>query len=157
MSKKNVEPEYWLPPVFDGDGVQSSSGIGVDGKEYPDPVPMAPPIGYTAPPNIMDMIRSMVRSEELKRKLDAEGFETFEEADDFDIEDDPLDPLTPYEKIFYPEEERSAPGPNGMAGPQAGKGVAEAAPAVAAPSETPVKGAEGAVASPPPVKSEKAA
>lgn len=149
MSKKNVEPEYWLPPVFDADGVQASSGIGSDGKEYPDPVPMAPPVGYSAPPDLMTMIRSMIKSEEIRRKLDEDGFETFEEADDFDIEDDPLDPMTAYEKIFYPEDERSAPGSNGMAGPQAG--------AAAAPSETPVKGAEGAVASPPPDNPEKAA
>lgn len=154
MSKKNGQA-FWVSPIFDEDGVQASSGIGTDGKEYPDPVPMAPPIGYTAPPDIMTMIRTMIRAEDFRKKLEDEGVETFEEADDFDIEDDPLDPLTPYEKIFYPEDERSAPGPNGMAGPQAGK--------VAAPLEVKkepekaVDGSEGAVASPPPGKSEKVA
>lgn len=150
MGKKNgVELEYWLAPMYDADGVQSSSGIGTDGKEYPDPVPMAPPIGYNTPPDLMQMIRSMVRSEEIRRAQDAAGVETFEEADDFDIDDDPLDELTPYEKLFYPADERSvaAPGPRD-GGPQAA--------AAAAPSEQPVKGAEGAVASPPPVKTEGA-
>lgn len=92
--------EYLVKPTFDEDGVQASSGIGLDGREYPDPVPMAPPVGYDAPPDIMQMIRSMVKSEQLRQRLEEEGFETFEEADDFELEDDPLDALTPYEKIF---------------------------------------------------------
>lgn len=155
MSKKNgSEIKYLLAPLYDEDGVQASSGIGVDGKEYPDPVPMAPPIGYTPPQDLMTMIRQMIRAEDFRKKLESEGVETFEEADDFDIEDDPLDPLTVYEKIFYPADERSAPGSNVKAGPQAG---------VTAPLEVkqeakkPVDGSEGAVSSPPPVSSEKAA
>lgn len=97
-----LEPDYLIPPVFDADGVQASSGIGRDGKEYPDPVPMAPPVGFVAPEDLMSMIKRMVRNEQLMAIADKEGFDTFEEAEDFEIEDDPLDPLTPYEEVFLP-------------------------------------------------------
>lgn len=89
-------------PQFDDDGVQSTSGIRTDGKEETDPIPVAPPVGYTAPPDLMTMIRTMIQSEQLRQELAKEDFETFEEADDFDIADDPLDPYTEYEKVFFP-------------------------------------------------------
>lgn len=44
----------------------------------------------------------MVRSERLAQEAMAAGYETFEESDDFDIPDDPLDPATPYENEFEP-------------------------------------------------------
>lgn len=148
MAKK-VEADrmrvWCVEPRFDVDGVQASSGIGEDGKEYPDPVPMGPPVGYSPEPDLMTMIRSMVRNEQFRAMAEAEGFETFEEADDFEIEDDPLDPLTEYEKMFYPADEAKTNG-----GP----------PAAAAPTVTPVpasppptgvaEGAEAGVSSPPP-------
>lgn len=135
LEKSGFVEEYLVPPTFDEDGVQASSGIGVDGKEYPDPVPMAPPVGYAAPPNIMDMIRSMVRSEALKRLADEQGFDNFDEANDFDLPDDPIDPRTPYESDFEPP-------------------VAER-PSTPAVSPSPVTAvAEAGVASPPPGKVE---
>jgi hypothetical protein len=104
--KEHQQPSKDLLPLveatFDQDGVQATSEIGADGKEYPDPVPMAPPVGYRPPPTIMEMIQTMIRSEQLRTQLDAQGFDTFEEAEDFDIEDDPLDPHTPYEAVFDP-------------------------------------------------------
>lgn len=82
-------------------GQQVASTLSADGRfEYPDPVPMEPPLGYTDPPDISQMIKQMVRNELLMSKLDAAGLETFEESDDFDVEDDPIDPLTPYERVF---------------------------------------------------------
>jgi len=71
-----------------------------DGYENPDPVPLAPPVGYKPAPSLSDQIREMVRSERLAREAAEAGFETFQEADDFDIPDDPLDPSTPFEAIF---------------------------------------------------------
>lgn len=94
--------EFCTKPTFDEDGVQVSSGIGKDGKEYPDPVPMAPPVGFSAPPDLMDMMRTMIRNESYQRRLDEEGFDTFEEAGDFDVDDDPLPPLTVHEALFAP-------------------------------------------------------
>lgn len=133
--------EYCTKPEFDQDGVQVSAGIGVDGKEYGDPVPMQPPVGYQSPPDILTLIRSMVRNEEFLAKLKSEDMETFEESDDFEIDDDPF-PMTDYEKVFYPPAEK-----NGDGSPQG----AAPLPSVVN-GEKPVdKSAEAAVASPPPV------
>lgn len=131
MKKEKFQEEVMPSSVLDmdnvdADGQQCRSVLDAHGRfEYPDPVPMAPPVGYNSPPDIMQMIRSMVRSERLAQELDAAGYETFEEADDFDIADDPLDPLTPYEKVF------EAP-PVGMAPAGAnGGGAAQLTPAAA--------------------------
>lgn len=69
-------------------------------REILDPTPMQPPIGYTRRPSLADQIRDAVRNEKLAQELAAQGVETFEEADDFDIPDDPIDPTTPYEGDF---------------------------------------------------------
>src|SRR5262245_39658933 len=95
-----AEEEYLVKPLYDGDGVQATSGIGPDGREYPDPVPTSPPIGYQPPSDIMTMLESMFQRS--KALLEAAEIETEEEANDFDIDSDPIDPLTPYEKIFEP-------------------------------------------------------
>lgn len=68
----------------------------LDGKELPDPVPMAPPVGYKRQPSMVEHIRSMVRSERLRMEAEAAGMESFEDADDFDVPDDP-EPASRYE------------------------------------------------------------
>lgn len=112
MERKNREfvEEYVTKPYFDADGVQVASGIKADGKEYPDPVPAAPPVGYQDPPDLMTTIRRMVHSELFNQAFADAGMETFEEADDFDIDDDPMDPLTDYERVFDPAD-KPPPGP----------------------------------------------
>lgn len=94
--------EYCTKPSYDEDGVQSSAGIGLDGKEYGDPTPMEPPAGVNAPPDLMQLIKTMVHNETFNRRLDEEGFDTFEEAGDYDMPEDHPDPLTPHEALFYP-------------------------------------------------------
>lgn len=69
------------------------------GRELPDPTPIAPPIGYKRNPTIAEQIRDMVRSEQLRQAAEQSGMETFEEADDFYVEDD-FDPTNPYEANF---------------------------------------------------------
>lgn len=98
---------------FDDDGVQVTSAIGMDGKEYPDPVPMAPPVGYTPPPDILTMIRQVVRNEQVLRLQDEAGFDTFDEAEDFEVEDSDFDPHTPYEAVFDPPPVPEGSGANG--------------------------------------------
>lgn len=71
------------------------------GQEVPDPTPMAPPVGYVKQQSLAEQIREMVRSEKLRLEVEAQGLETFEEADDFDIGDD-YDPSSPYENEFDP-------------------------------------------------------
>lgn len=151
MAKKNetvpaevVGPaveEYCVKPYYDADGVQVASGIGLDGKELPDPVPLSQPLGYVPPEDLMTMIRRMVHSEMAQTILKDAGIETIDEADDFDIEDDPLDPYTEYEKVFFPPAE----------GPPAQPAAAAPSPVQAPPQAA--QAGEGAVASPPPVSS----
>lgn len=71
------------------------------GREKPDPIPMAPPIGYVKQESLSDKIRSMVRSEHLRIAAMEAGAETFEEADDFEVGED-YDPKSPYEEVFDP-------------------------------------------------------
>lgn len=75
-----------------------------DGREYPDPTPVAPPVGFLKQPPLADLIKQMVRSEALKRAAMEADAETFEEADDFDVGDD-YDPRSPYEEQFDPPPE----------------------------------------------------
>lgn len=77
----------------------------IGSKLVPDPVPVAPPVGYERPPSMIDTVRNMIRSEQLRREVEAAGFETFQEADDFDVGDD-YDPSSPYEETFDPVAER---------------------------------------------------
>lgn len=71
------------------------------GQEIPDPTPMAPPVGFKRQPSLSEQIRQMILSEKLRQEAEEMGYETFEEADDFDVDDD-FDPSTPYEEVFDP-------------------------------------------------------
>lgn len=64
------------------------------GELIPDPTPMAPPIGYRPQPDMMQMIRDQVRLASIEAARD--GLETEDEADDFDVGDDP-EIRSPYE------------------------------------------------------------
>lgn len=76
---------------------------GLSGAKFmPDPVPVAPPVGYKRVPSMVETIREMVRSERLAAEAAAMGHETFEEADDLDIPDDPPDLHSQWENEFDP-------------------------------------------------------
>lgn len=128
-------------------GTPLSKQIGKDGREYGDDTPIAPPIGYKRQPTMVEHIRRMVRDERLAQELAAQGHETFEEADDFDIGDD-YDPSTPYENDFDPpirevfQEANAAiaarSAPASVASPPAGGGAPTPEPAPAsAPNPAP--------------------
>jgi len=73
------------------------------GREMPDPTPIAPPVNLQTSFNMTDHLRRLIRSEQLAREAYAAGQETFEEADDFDVGDDPdLYNLSGYENEFEP-------------------------------------------------------
>lgn len=85
------------------DGRPTRSMLDDNGHEIPDPVPMAPPIGYQKQPSMMDNIRAMIRSEHLRQAAERMGAETFDEADDLDMpEADDYEPASPYEQSFEP-------------------------------------------------------
>lgn len=66
------------------------------GREIPDPTPVAMPAGLSKPESMQDMIRRFVRLE-ASRAAEASGYESFEEADDFEPDDVELDDIqSPY-------------------------------------------------------------
>jgi len=67
--------------------------------EVLDTTPVAIPARFNRASNLNEVVRQMVRSEELRRIAEAAGEETFDEADDFDVGDD-YEPSSPYEEIF---------------------------------------------------------
>lgn len=70
------------------------------GREIPDPRPMQPPIGYKKQPSMFELIREATAREVALYAAGREP-ETFEEADDFDVDDD-VDPHSPWENDFDP-------------------------------------------------------
>lgn len=113
------------------------------GREITDPRPMAPPVGYIKQPSIFELVRDQVQRE-LRLHAGDRDFETFEENEDFDIPDDPIDPHSQWENDFDPpmSEVRQALEDNRKAA-EAGKQPAEpaeparpAVPPTPAPSTT---------------------
>lgn len=75
-----------------------------DGRyERPDPRPISIPIGMERPESLQEKMRRLIRDEVFNARLTEAGIETFDEADDFNIPDDPIDPGTPYEENFDPK------------------------------------------------------
>lgn len=75
--------------------------IDADGRFYPDNIPMAPPVGYRKTPSIIDLMHQAVR-ETISRQAAEMGYETFEEADDFDVGDEPEEMRSGWENDFDP-------------------------------------------------------
>lgn len=69
------------------------------GQELPDPAPLAIPLGAKKPETLVEMMRRLIR-QDLSRHAQEEGNETFEEANDFDIEEDDAElHTTEYEEM----------------------------------------------------------
>lgn len=66
------------------------------GREMPSPLSIAPPIGYKRTPSLSDQIRQIVISEKLAQEARTQGYESFEEADDFDVPDEDV-PVSAFE------------------------------------------------------------
>lgn len=92
------------------------------GHEILDNTPIEIPLGWRKPESLTEQMRRLIRTEMSIRAQD-QGFETFEEADDFDVdEDDPL-PQSEWEMTYEPEgndPELGASGSNDP-GPTAGE------------------------------------
>lgn len=74
-----------------------------DGREKLDATPVEIPIGFERPPTLEEQVRRLMNVEyqRMSSLKDMEGLESPEDADDFDIEDDPIDQNTPYEDYFF--------------------------------------------------------
>lgn len=70
------------------------------GREIPDPNPVEVPLGMKRPETLAEQVQRLVRTS-ISAHAEMHGAESFEEADDFDIEED-FDPTTPYETQFDP-------------------------------------------------------
>lgn len=108
------------------------------GREIPDGRPMQPPLGYKPSPSLAETIRDMVYNAQIQRELEAQGVETFEESEDFDVGDD-YDPTSPYEEYFEP-----TPLEELIRRQKAGEPLSDTIP-----SQTPSDGAAGPVTEPP--------
>jgi len=71
------------------------------GRERPDPKPLEIPSGMKRPETLAEQVQRLVRTQ-ISEEAAAQGFETFEESEDFDVDDDISDPSTPYEVVFDP-------------------------------------------------------
>lgn len=71
------------------------------GEEILDPRPLEVPVGFEKPASLEELVR-LFMSGEVQRQLSDGGVESFEDADDFDVED---------------EEELEAPWQDGQLGP----------------------------------------
>lgn len=72
------------------------------GREIPDPVPVAVPHSWERPLSLHDQIKRFIRVE-MSQAADLAGEESFEDAEDFDVDEDP-DPLSAYEIPEAPPE-----------------------------------------------------
>nr|QJB20639.1 MAG: hypothetical protein [Microvirus sp.] len=88
--------------VVDSETGEVISQLDEEGREVLDDTPLAPPVGFTEQPSMAEYIRMMVQSERLRQEAEEAGMETFEESEDFDVDDD-FDPTTPYENDFDPD------------------------------------------------------
>lgn len=70
------------------------------GEELMDPTPIAVPFKFQQRSQF-DWMRQFIR-QEVSRHAAEQGYESFEEANDFNVGDD-FDPTTPYEEQFDPE------------------------------------------------------
>lgn len=132
--KRPAAPPVVLPALPEFRAPKTNEGyLDAHGREKPDPTPMAPPIGYQKTEPLHVRIKRMVQSELSQRAAD-EGFDTWEEDQDFDVDDD-YDPSSPYEETFDPEEPLIAePKPKAEA-PKATPGDDKAEPKVDPPKE----------------------
>lgn len=65
------------------------------GHELCDPTPVEIPVDFSAPPTLAQQILEVLRSEQFRAAAVEAGAETFEEANDFEVED--YEPTSPYE------------------------------------------------------------
>lgn len=68
-------------------------------REAVDPTPMEIPVAMQKSRSMDDRMAAIINHSRLMQ-LHEQGYETFEEADDFDIPDDPVDMSTPWETDF---------------------------------------------------------
>lgn len=77
-------------------------GVGPDGHFVVSGTPLAPPIGYVKQPSLVEVVRDMVRGERLRQLAQEADLETFEESEDFEIDDEAVQLRSQWENEFDP-------------------------------------------------------
>lgn len=93
--KPQLELEDYLEKI-------KKAGLDQAGHELVSSKPMQPPAGYKKQPSLAELVREMVQSEALRRQAEADGAETLEEFEDFDVEDDGEILRSPWENLHDP-------------------------------------------------------
>jgi len=82
----------------------------VNPGEVPNPIPHELAHKDFRPPTLREQIQTAIRSE-FSIQAEANGLDTFEEANDFELDDEDADPLTIYEQVLMvPETEETLDG-----------------------------------------------
>lgn len=109
--------------------------------EDPDPMPFAPTVGVRPKETLEERMRRMIR-DEMSYAAEQQGMETFEEADDFDVDDD-MDPESMYEIPWEPAFEPRNPAPPR---PEVQEAEVKATSTPKVPPKAPKKGSEAPAA-----------
>lgn len=101
MARKPTDPEIDTDAIARRHRFPTMTKLGYSRL---DPTPIAPPLGYKKQPSLVEQIRHMVKSEALAAAAAAAGAETFEESEDFEVDDElgVIDPHSPWENDFDP-------------------------------------------------------
>lgn len=81
--------------LFDKLSELTQSMLDERGFELPNPVPIQKSLKIKRPPTLQEQIRRIIKTD-LSNQAMSQGFETFDQANDFDIDEDPL-PTSQYE------------------------------------------------------------
>lgn len=84
---------------------QNNQRLDENGHELLDQTPVTVPAGFRRPETLAEQVQRLVRNH-ISRQAEAEGYESFEESEDFDV-DEPEEPSTIYEEFFDPTLGRS--------------------------------------------------
>lgn len=81
------------------------------GQEIPDPRPVEVPLGLRRPKDIHEMIHDALRGERMRIAAERAGVESFEEANDFDLDEEPdlvsKYELRPMQEEYYDNDRRN--------------------------------------------------
>lgn len=105
---ENVPEEALRVAGWTDDPGQGKAVLLGDGREVFNPIPMAPPVGYTPQPTLMELLDTMVKRHLVGLRGDDE-IDTVDEAEDFDVEDEIPDPFSIYEMVDLISESPALP------------------------------------------------
>lgn len=97
------------------EGSEDYGFLNIRGHEVPDPTIVEPPLGYIHQPDLMEQMRRMI-VHQMSAVAAENELETFADAEDFDIDEDPVDYQSPWEQYFDPAPDADA-GPPGETHP----------------------------------------